>query len=166
MFSVNSSGHAEPEVEQSSYWFVFASRLVPVFSHCFDQEESLTDQGSPLLQASILLFWGLSSSVSHLSGYQRGNTPATSRAGNIVGHGCFFTWLCKHHHQLKLKYNLCCFVFHISITDCFFIFHNDANKLKGSKCTLRQISLSLLSPDITTVAFKRTHEIMMHTYFK
>lgn len=35
-----------------------------------------------------------------------------------------------------------CFVFPL-LTVFFFIFHNDANKLKGSKCTLRQISLSL-----------------------
>lgn len=130
---------------------------MPVFSHCFDQEECLADQGSPL-QASVLLFWGLSSSVSHFSGYQRGNTPATTRAGNMAGSRLWF-------HMAPNKNMSCvalCF-WSIPITDCFY-YLNIINKLKGSKCTLGQISLlhSVTAPSSDTEASKRNHE----TYFE
>lgn len=130
------------EMEQSSYWFVLQPGWCQFSATAFTRKSpwQITVVPPPL-QASILFFGGLSSSVSHLSGYQRGNTPATSRAGNIVGQGCYFTWLRNSSAKTEISAVSLCVSDPFPFLTVFVIFHNDANKLKGSKRTLRQISL-------------------------
>lgn len=137
----------KPEVEQSSSWFVFAARLVPVFSHCFDQEESLTDHGSPVPpRPPSCCFSGIIVFCQSLV-----RISARKHTSNIESRRHCWSRLLFHMApqatsssssswaQTEILALLC-------FSDPFltvFIFHNDANKLKGSKCTLRQISLAL-----------------------
>lgn len=154
----------KPEVEQSSYWYV----LQP--SWCQFSATALTRK-SPWQISVVPLpsrppscsFWGLSSSASHLSGYQRGNTPAPSRSGSVVVQGCYFTWL---HKTSSAKTGISAVSLCVSDPSPFltvFIFHNDADKLKGSEHTLKQIS-PLSSEQPSKEPMKLKHALILNGF--
>lgn len=120
---------------------------MPVFSHCFDQEESLTDHVSPPHPRPLSCYFGdyhlLSVTCPDISEetHQQHREQATLLFTTVFSHGSSKRTTSLAGSEILAL--LLCVSDPSPFLTVFFIFHNDANELKGSKCTLRQISLSL-----------------------